>query len=363
MPTIEKTIYNFGAGPATLPKVVVEEAAANLANFSGSGLSLLELGHRGKEYAAVHEEAKNNIKKLLGLSEACDVLFVQGGASEQFAWVPLNFLSAGKTGNYVHTGSWAKKAISEAKKVGATHLAADTSKDRPCRIPSDSAIQLTSDAAYLHITSNETIEGTQWKTFPSLSVPLIADMSSDILSRPLATDQFSLIYAGAQKNLGPAGVTLVIVKKDFVQNPPENLPTIMRYKTHLENDSLYNTPPCFAIYVVCLVTRWLLNLGGLSAIEKINQDKAALLYSAIDNIPFYQGIADRSSRSLMNVTFKLPTPDLDEKFVAEAKKAGLIGLKGHRSVGSIRASIYNAMPKEGVQALVTFMQDFARQNG
>lgn len=354
-------VYNFNPGPAVLPLEVLEEAQAELVEYKKSGMSILEASHRGKDYEAVHNEAAENIRKLLSLGPEHAVLFLQGGASAQFAMVPMNLLD-GKTADYVHTGSWASKAIKEAKIQGAVNVAADTSKEKPSRIPEPSELRLTPGAAYVHITSNETIEGIQWKSFPRTEAPLVADMSSDILSRPFDARGFALVYAGAQKNLGPAGVTLVIIRKDLAERVSESVPIIFRYKTHIAENSLYNTPPCFAVYMVALVTRWLLGAGGLEAMARRNSEKAAKIYAAIDASDFYRGTAAKGSRSDMNVTFRLPSEELEKKFVEEASSRGLKGLKGHRSVGGIRASIYNAFPPAGVDALVEFMADFEKRN-
>jgi len=356
-------IYNFSAGPAILPEEVLVEAQSQFVDYKGAGMSLMEMSHRGKEYMAVQAEAEANIRKLLGVSDDYAVLFLTGGASTQFAMVPMNLLSADQTADYTHSGSWASKAIKEAKLFGKVNLAADVSKAQPSRMPDAAELKWTPGAAYAHITSNETIEGTQWKEFPKTDAPMVADMSSDIFSRPVDVSSFGLIYAGAQKNMGPAGVTLVVVRKDLAGKVSDKVPTIFKYKTHIENESMYNTPPCFSIYIVMLVTRWLEKKGGLAAMKKINDTKAAVLYSAIDGTGFYRGTAATPFRSNMNVTFRLPTEELEEKFVKEASSLGLKGLKGHRSVGGIRASIYNAFPPEGVDALVSFMKDFESKNG
>lgn len=356
-------IYNFSAGPAILPEDVLIEAQSQLVDYQGSGMSIMEMSHRGKEYMAVQAEAEANIRKLLNIGDEFAVLFLTGGASGQFAMIPMNLLSADQTADYTHSGSWASKAIKEAKLFGKVNLAADVSKTRPSRMPAATELKWTDGAAYAHITSNETIEGTQWKAFPTTSAPLVADMSSDILSRPFDMRQFGLVYAGAQKNIGPAGVTLVIIRKELAERVSEKVPVIFRYKTHMENESMYNTPPCFPIYIVMLVTRWLERQGGLAAMQKINEKKAAVLYSAIDGSGFYKGTAEADYRSTMNVTFRLPSEELEEAFVKEASKLGLKGLKGHRSVGGIRASIYNAFPAAGVDALVAFMKEFEKKNG
>lgn len=356
-------VYNFNAGPAALPLEVLEEAQKELVDYKGSGMSILESSHRGKEYAAVHEEATANYADLLGVSDDYKILFLHGGASTQFAMIPMNLLGKDQTADYVNSGAWAAKAIKEATKIGKVNIAANCEKDMPTRVPSINELKLTENAAYVHITSNETISGAQWKEFPKTDAPLVADMSSDILSRPFDATQFALIYAGAQKNLGPAGTALVVIRKDLAnQTGDNNIPTMLKYSTHVETDSLYNTPSCFTIYLMMLVSRWLKKLG-LSNIYKQNIDKAAKLYAAIDSSAFYQGAAIPECRSDMNVTFRLPNEDLDAKFVKEAGKQGLKGLKGHRSVGGLRASIYNAFPPDGIDALISFMKDFESKNG
>ena len=355
--------YNFGAGPAILPEEVLQEAQQELLDYQGSGMSIMEQSHRGKDYDAIHLEAIDNISKLLGLSDDYCVLFLQGGATGQFAMVPMNLLGKGQTADYTNSGSWASKAIKEAKIQGNVHIAADTSKNIPCEVPDPEDLDLTDDAAYLHITSNETISGAQWKSFPRTRAPLVADMSSDILSRPLDVRQFGLIYAGAQKNLGPSGVTLVVMRKELAERAPDTVPLIWRYQTHIDANSLSNTPPTFGIYLMCLVTRWLRKQGGLAGMAKKNQEKADALYRAIDASGFYSGTADPAHRSLMNVTFRLPSEELEARFIAEAAAANMKGLKGHRSVGGVRASIYNAFPAAGVDALVAFMAEFEASHG
>lgn len=356
-------IYNFSAGPATLPEEVLVEAQSQLVDFQGAGMSLMEMSHRGKAYMAVQEEAEANLRKLLGISDEYAVLFLQGGASGQFAMIPMNLRREGETADYTHSGSWASKAIKEARVTGKVNIVADVSKETPARMPRADELTWSDGAAYAHITSNETIGGTQWKDFPKTSAPLVADMSSDILSRPLDVNQFGLIYAGAQKNIGPSGVTLVIMRKDLAEKAPESVPIIYRYATHIENGSMYNTPPCFAIYMIMLVTRWLDKQGGIAAMQTINETKAAKLYEAIDGTDFYRGTAAKEFRSLMNVTFRLGSEDLEAQFIKEATARGLDGLKGHRSVGGVRASIYNAFPASGVDALIAFMKEFEAKNG
>jgi phosphoserine aminotransferase len=354
--------FNFGAGPAVLPVEVLEQAQKELLDFNGSGMSILESSHRGKQYEAVHAEAIANVRQLLKLPDDYAVLFLQGGASLQFAMVPMNLLGPGQVADYTNSGAWASKAIKEAKLVGKVNVAADCGKELPTRVPREGELKLTPGAAYVHITSNETISGAQWKAFPKTEAPLVADMSSDILSRPFDATQFGLIYAGAQKNLGPSGVTLVAIRKELAARAPANLATMLKYSTHIEEDSLYNTPSCFGVYILALVTRWILKVG-LDNLCRQNVEKAAKLYAAIDATGFYRGTAVRECRSDMNVTFRLPSEPLEESFLKEASKQGMIGLKGHRSVGGIRASIYNAFPPAGVDALIALMKDFEKRNG
>lgn len=356
-------VYNFCAGPAVLPLEVLEEAQSTLVDYRGSGMSLMECSHRGKEYMAVQDEAIANLRELLRLPADYAVLLLQGGASGQFAMVPMNLLPAGGIADYTRSGAWGVKALKEAKLIGKVNIAADCADEVPTRVPRVEELKYTSGASYVHITSNETISGAQWKEFPKPAAPLVADMSSDILSRPIDARQFGLIYAGAQKNLGPSGVTLVIVRKDLAERAPATIPTIFRYQTHIENDSMYNTPPCFSVYILMLVTRWI-KKTGLEALYAQNRAKAAALYTAIDGSGgYYRGTALRECRSDMNVTFRLPSEDLEERFAKEASAAGLKQLKGHRSVGGLRASIYNAFPPAGVDALVSFMREFQKKNG
>ncbi len=356
--------YNFNAGPAVLPLEILEIAQKELIDFNGTGMSIMEHSHRGKAYDAVHAEAVANLGKLLGVTDDYQVLFLQGGASLQFSMVPMNLLGAGQVADYVNSGAWAGKAIKEAKKVGAVNVLADTSKEIPTNMPDYEALNYTPGAAYVHVTSNETIAGTQIQRFPRTAAPLVADMSSDILSRPLDLKQFGLVYAGAQKNLGPSGVTLVVIRKDLAERAAATLPTMLQYRTHLEENSLYNTPPTFGIYILMLVTRWLLSKGGAAGMEKINQAKAGKLYAAIDNSGgYYRGSAVKAFRSAMNVTWRLPSEALEEKFIKEATALKMIGLKGHRSVGGCRASIYNACPMAAIDALVAHMADFQAKNG
>lgn len=356
-------VYNFNPGPATLPLEVLKRAQGELLNYKGTGMSVMEISHRSKEFEEIIHQAEALFLELAGLKDGYRVLFLQGGASLQFAMVPLNYLSPGKTANYVVTGSFAKKALAEAKKVGQTHVAASSEEDNFRSIPKE--YNFSPDAAYVHVTTNNTIFGTQWQWLPECGdIPLVADMSSDIFSRPLDFSRFSLVYAGAQKNLGPAGVTVVLIKKELAEKANQDLPVILRYDTYANNDSLYNTPPTFSVYMVRLVLEWIKEQGGLAAMERHNREKAACIYDAIDQSGgFYRGHAEKEYRSLMNVTFRLPSEELEKKFVQEAAAAGLVGLKGHRSVGGMRASIYNAMSREGCEALADFMNRFRRLRG
>ncbi|MFZ5759778.1 MAG: 3-phosphoserine/phosphohydroxythreonine transaminase [Thermodesulfobacteriota bacterium] len=353
-------IYNFSPGPATLPVEVLQQAAIDIVNYNNRGIGLIELSHRGKDFMAVAEEAEALVRELLNIPAHYKVLFLQGGASTQFAMVPMNLLGSGKKGSYLNTGVWAKKAIKEANIVASAHVAYSSEPNKYDHVPVDSDYTVDPDAEYLYFVSNNTIYGTQFHTMPKSDKMLVCDMSSDIMSRPFAMEPFGLVFAGAQKNIGPAGATLVIVRDDLLDRVPETVPTMFRYKTHADNGSMFNTPPCFAIYIIGLVCKWLKKMGGVPAIEKINREKAAILYDAIDASDFFRGHAHKDSRSLMNVTFNLPTPELEKKFIEEAAKQGLDGLKGHRSIGGIRASIYNAFPKQGVIDLVAFMKEFEK---
>lgn len=355
-------VYNFSAGPATLPLEVLEEAQERFAEYPGYGMSVIEMSHRSKFWVERMDGIIANIRTLADLSDEYDVLFLQGGASTQFAMIPLNLLPDGGSADYINTGTWSTKAIKEAQKLGkGVNVAASSAETGFDRIPTE--FEFDDDAAYVHYTTNNTIKGTQWKVPPAAGRPLICDASSDIFSRPLVTAGHDLIYAGAQKNLGPAGVTLVIVRKDVLDRAPASVPTMLTYKTHAAKNSSFNTPPVFAIYMVGLVVEWILARGGLAAMQKANQHKAGLLYDAIDASEFFQGAVERDSRSLMNVPFRLPSDELTAAFIARADEAGLKTLKGHRSVGGCRASIYNAMPLAGVEALVSFMGEFERVNG
>ncbi len=357
-------IYNFSAGPAVLPLSVLEQAQQELVSLPGVGMSILEVSHRSKVFEDVLFRAEADIRQLANVPANYKVLFLQGGASLQFSMVPMNLLAAGQSADYLVTGVWASKAAEEARKVGKVHVAATTKAEQFTRVPRAEEIVLTPGAAYVHMTSNNTIYGTEWKNLPDAGDrPLVSDTSSDMFSRPIDVAKHALIYAGAQKNMGPAGVTLVIIRDDLLARSPASLPAMLSYAVHAENGSLYNTPPVFAIYVLGLVMRWLIAQGGLEAMARLNARKAEKLYVEIDRSGFYRGTAQKESRSLMNVTFRLPSEELEKQFIKEAEKSGLSGLKGHRSVGGIRASIYNAFPEAGVDALVDFMQEFERRNG
>lgn len=356
-------VHNFNAGPAVLPRAVLAQAQAELLDYQGRGMSILEMSHRSKEYEAVNAQAEARIKALLGLGDGYRALFLQGGASFQFAMVPLNFLPAGASADYIVTGAWGQKALAEAQALGQARVAASTAEGGFCDLPGQ--VDLDPEAAYVHLTTNETIQGVQWADLPDLGgAPLVADMSSDILSRPIDAGRFALIYAGAQKNIGPAGVTAVIIREDLIARGRTDLPTIMRYATFAKNSSLYNTPPAFAVYLTNLVLGWIADQGGLAAMETRNRAKAGLVYAAIDRSGgFYRGHAAPAARSLMNVTFRLPDEALEKQFVAEARAEGMVGLGGHRSVGGIRASLYNALEEESCAALAGFMDEFVRKNG
>ena len=357
--------YNFNAGPAALPLEVLTRAQEEMVDYRGIGMSVMEISHRSKEFEAINDEAQSLLKELLNIPAGYKVLFLQGGASTQFAMVPMNLLSAGKSAAFVHTGSWAEKAYKEAKLFGEAVLAASSESNQFTSIPTLSDIHIPDNAAYLHITSNETIGGIQYGAFPQTgNVPLIADMSSDIVSRPIDVSQFALIYAGAQKNLGPSGVTVVIARESVLQDSSKNAPTMLRYHTHVENNSLYNTPPAYSVYMVKLVLEWIKEKGGLQAIEQNNKEKTSLIYNTIDQSGgFYQGVAALDDRSLMNITFRMADESLEKQFIKESEGQGFIGLKGHRSVGGLRASTYNAVPYESCSALQQFMVDFQRRNG
>jgi phosphoserine aminotransferase len=358
------TVHNFNAGPAMLPPAVLEQVQAELRDYQGRGMSIMEMSHRSKEVEGAVAQAEATFKKLLGISDGYRVVFVQGGASTQFAMVPMNFLPPGGSADYIMTGSWAEKAFEEANIIGKARQAGSTQADNYRRVPRPDELSFAADAAYVHLTSNETIQGIQFQSFPDVGgKPLIADMSSDILSRPFDASKFSLIYAGAQKNLGPSGVVLVLLREEWLSKANKTVPTMLKYATHVKNNSLYNTPPSFAVYVLNLVLQWIEKNGGLAGMAERNAKKAKTLYDVIDRSNgFYKGHALPESRSAMNVTFRLESEALEKSFLTAATAAGMIGLPGHRSVGGIRASIYNAVSLESCQALAALMTDFAKKN-
>ena len=360
-------VINFNAGPAGLPLPALERARDELLDFQGSGMSIMEHSHRGKEYEAVHNEALGLVGELLGIPNTHQVLFLQGGGHLQFAMVPMNFLRVGQSADYVLTDGWSEKAHEEAQRVGTAKIAATTRMPdgRYVRVPSQAEVKLDPKAAYVHTTSNNTLFGTQFHTFLDTgAVPQVCDMSSDFLWRKFDVSKFALIYAGAQKNIGPSGVVVVIARKDLIAKGRKDIPKILRYSTHAENNSLYNTPPTFAIYLMRNVLAHMKEQGGLDKVEANNREKANVLYGAIDKLAgFYKGPVEKDSRSVMNIVFRLPSEALEDKFVAEAKKAAMIGLKGHRSAGGIRVSAYNAVTVDHIKTLVTFMESFARSNG
>ncbi|MFC0272058.1 3-phosphoserine/phosphohydroxythreonine transaminase [Metabacillus herbersteinensis] len=356
--------FNFNAGPAAIPLSVLERAQKELVNFQNTGMSIMELSHRSKEYERVHNHAKSLLTELLAIPDTHEILFLQGGASLQFTMIPMNFLVNQKTAHFVLSGSWSEKALAEAKLFGKTNVLASSKSNNYSHIPQIASFEDgQDDGAYMHITSNNTIYGTQWHEYPDSSIPLIADMSSDILSKPLNIEKFSLIYAGAQKNLGPSGVTVVIVKKELLATTSSNIPTLLNYETHIKNNSLYHTPPTFSIYMLSLVLEWAVEQGGLNIIQQNNEEKANLIYSAIDESDgFYTPHAEKNSRSLMNITYTLPDEELTKKFLQQSAEQHFVGLAGHRSIGGCRASTYNAVPLEACEALAKFMTAFRKQN-
>jgi len=356
-------IYNFSAGPAALPEEVLVRAREEMTDWHGSGMSVMEMSHRGKEFMSIAEKAETDLRDLLGIPDNYKVLFLQGGASSQFAMVPINLAAGGKSADYINTGAWSKKAIAEGKHLAQVNIAGTSEAQNFTTTPTQDELKLSADAAYVHYTPNETIGGVEFSYVPETGdVPLVADMSSTILSRPLDINQYGIIYAGAQKNVGPAGLTLVIIREDLIGNADPAMPVMFDYKTHMDNDSMYNTPPTYSWYLAGLVFEWLKEKGGLEEMAHINSRKANKLYSAIDGSDFYANPVDEHCRSWMNVPFTLANPELDAQFLAEASEIGLKTLKGHRSVGGMRASIYNAMPEAGVDALVDFMADFEKRN-
>jgi phosphoserine aminotransferase len=362
--TSVQRIYNFAAGPAVLPLPVLEQIQRDLVALPGVGMSILEISHRSTTFESILAQAEADIRALGKIPSNYKVLFLQGGASLQFSMVPMNLLGAGATADYIDSGSWSDKAIKEARKVGGVNVAATTKGENYSRVPTQAELTLTPGAAYVHMTSNNTIEGTEYKELPNVGdAPLVNDTSSDMFSRPIEVARHALIYSGAQKNMGPAGVTVVIIREDLLSRSQKSMPTMLSYAVHAENGSLYNTPPAFAVYALGLVMKWLIAQGGLEAIATVNERKAGTLYAEIDRTGFYRGTAHKDCRSLMNVTFRLATEDLEKRFINESTAAGLDGLKGHRSVGGMRASIYNAFPEQGVDALVAFMREFERKQG
>ena len=357
-------VFNFSAGPAMLPEAVLQRAQQEFMDWNDSGMNVMEMSHRGKEFLSIANQAEADLREVMKIPDNYKVLFLQGGASAQFSAIPMNLLRGKSTADYFNTGQWSKKAIKEAKRYCDVNIVASSEDDGFNSVPDKSTWNLNPDAAYVHYTANETIGGVEFDEIPDTGdVPLIVDLSSTILSRPIDVSKFALIYAGAQKNIGPAGLTIVIVRDDLIGDTLPSTPTTFDYKVQADNDSMYNTPPTYGLYLAGLVFDWLKDLGGLTAMAEINQRKAEKLYAAIDNSGFYQNPVDPQYRSWMNVTFTLNNSELDADFLAGAKQAGLITLKGHRSVGGMRASIYNAMPETGVDTLITFMQEFAQQNG
>jgi phosphoserine aminotransferase len=361
-----KRIHNFNAGPSVLPESVLLKAQSEMLDFQGCGMSVMEMSHRSKEFESILNTAEADLRELMGIPANYKVLFLQGGASLQFAMLPMNLRPAGTSADYIVTGAWSRTATKEAAKLGATHTAFSAEADNFTRLPAAGDLQFDPKAAYVHFCHNETIHGIEFKSEPVVpeGVPLICDMSSDFLSQPVDVTKYAMIYAGAQKNAGPAGVVIAILREDLLARVPEKLPVMLDYKVMVENTSMYNTPPCYSIYIVGLVLKWLKELGGLPAMHKINLEKANLVYNAIDSSGgFYRGHAVPAARSIMNVPFRMASEELEELFLKEAKKAEFVGLKGHRSVGGLRASIYNALPIKSAQALATFMDEFKRKNG
>jgi phosphoserine aminotransferase len=356
-------VINFNAGPSAIPLPVLEKAQSELLEMSGAGMSVMEMSHRSKEFEKIIGDAESGIRRLMGVPEEYAVLFLQGGASLQFAMIPMNLRRPGKSADYVDTGSWASKAIGEAKITGQVNVVWNGKDYKYTRVPRLEELQLNPDAEYVHICSNETIGGVQWSQFPKTATPLIADMSSDILSQPVDVKQFAVIYAGAQKNLGPSGIAVVIIQKDLISRAPESLPVILRYSTHAKDSSLYNTPNTWAVYLIKLTCEWLESQGGIPSIQKLNKQKASAIYATIDSSDFWRAPIEKASRSAMNVVWRLPSEALEDQFVSQAKKNGLVGLKGHRSVGGIRASLYNAVSLKDVEVLVSFMKEFEKKNG
>ena len=356
--------FNFSAGPAMLPTAVIERAREEMLDWNGSGMSVMEMSHRGKEFVSIAEKAEADLREILNVPDNYKVLFLQGGASSQFAMVPLNLLRGKSSADYLNTGMWSKKAIAEAKRFCNVNLAGDTSEDNFTSVPDQESLNLDPNAAYVHYTPNETIGGVEFDYVPETgNAPLVADMSSTSLSRPVNVSKFGIIYAGAQKNIGPSGLTIVIIREDLIGNPADGIPTMFNYATHVDAGSMYNTPPTYNWYVAGLVFEWIKDQGGLSAMAEINERKARKLYTAIDNSGFYANPVAENARSWMNVPFTLADSSLDAEFLSGATERGLLTLKGHRSVGGMRASIYNAMPEKGVDTLISYMQEFEQKNG
>ena len=355
-------VYNFSPGPATLPVEVLKQASKDVVNFKETGIGLIEMSHRSKEFMAVADNTESLLRELMEIPDNYKVLFLQGGASSQFFMIPMNLLKKGQKATYLNTGTWSKKAIKEAQLFGDIDVAFSSEKQTFNRVPTQDEYTVDSNSEYLYFVSNNTIYGTQFPEFPKSDTVLISDMSSDILSRKIDVSKFGIIFAGAQKNMGPSGVTIVIIRDDLLEKVTDNIPTMLNYKTHADKGSMFNTPPCFPIYAVGEVLKWLKNKGGVEAIEEINIEKAGLLYGCIDGTDYYRGHAEKASRSLMNISFNLPNAELEAKFISEAAELGLKGLKGHRSIGGCRASIYNAFPREGVVKLVEFMKEFEANN-
>lgn len=354
-------VYNFSAGPSMLPESVLAKAAEEMLDYKGTGMSVMEMSHRSKIYTSIIENAESLIRKIMNIDDSYSVLFLQGGASTQFSMIPMNLFSKFKKADFINTGNWSKKAISEAKLFGTANIIASSEDKNFTYIPEN--YKISEDVDYVHITSNNTLEGTRYVAYPETgNIPLVADMSSEIMSTEIDVSKFGLIYAGAQKNLGPAGLTIVIVKKDLLGKHIENTPTMMRYETHSKEKSLYNTPPCYSIYIAGLVFQWIDEMGGIKTIEKINYEKAAILYNFLDASNMFKNKVNKKYRSIMNIPFAAPTDELNEKFIKESEKVGLCTLRGHRLIGGMRASIYNAMPVEGVKKLVGFMKKFEFEN-
>lgn len=354
-------VYNFSAGPSMLPESVLAKASQEMLDYKGSGMSVMEMSHRSKIYTSIIDNAESLLRKLMNIDDSYSILFLQGGASTQFSMIPLNLFSKYKKADFINTGNWSKKAISEAKLYGTANVIASSEDKNFTYIPED--YKISDDIDYVHITSNNTLEGTRYVNYPEIgNIPLVADMSSDIMSTVIDVNKFGLIYAGAQKNIGPAGLTIVIVKNDLIGKHLDITPTMMRYSTHAKEKSLYNTPPCYSIYVAGLVFEWIDAMGGVKAIEKVNNEKAAILYDFLEESTMFVNKVNKKDRSIMNIPFAAPTDELNEKFIKESEQAGLCTLRGHRLIGGMRASIYNAMPVEGVKKLVDFMKKFEVEN-